>query len=211
MWVLLVGCNNKPVRSDVPPAVVAMADSVFVLAKYKMHFRFKNNLSAIPFAGNAGKEKDTAFVLDSIMLKSVYQGVKYNYALKEDGGGNQFYGYCDTFKNFDAICMYTGRGDGGDLYDLLTFTKSGKRISRIEAAWLQGEEDEWNYNETAQISRSEIIVRASACHAVDSARIVCDTLVQFYRFTDNGEIVLVKRDSVLNVELDSIRRVRPYN
>ena len=107
--------------------------------------------------------------------------------------------------------MYTGEGDGGDTYDLLTFNKSGRRIAMLEAAWQQGEESEWIYNQTAVLTGFNLNIRATVCHRLDSINYACDTINRYYQFKENGEIVLLKKDTLFNPVLNSIRIASPYN
>jgi len=217
LFFSLTACRNQPssdtdgVKTDIAEI---KADTLFDLQKYKEYFRFKNNLVAIPFIGNDPSDTTFQFVLDTILLKTVYQdSINHYFPSEVGGGGNQFYGYIDTFKNFNLICMLTGRGDAGDVYDLLTYSKSGKCIASLRAVWLQGEEDVWDYNQTARLVGDKIDITATACRYTDTtgATKACDTIRRFYKVQENGKISLLKEDSVLNPALDSLRMALPYN
>jgi hypothetical protein len=196
---------------------VFAVDTFFDLQKYRNLFRHKNGLSSIPVWSDTVGETQQPAIVDSNTLKAIYQDLDNHYFPAEVGSGNQFYAYVDTFKDFNLVCMYTGQGDGGDLYDLLTFTKKGKRISKlIGVAYFQGEEDMWDYNQRATIVGEKVNICTTACRRTfDTAGIaqdmICDTLRSYYQFKNNGEIILVRKDTVLNPALDSIRTALPYN
>jgi hypothetical protein len=220
----LSACRNKPtandgsatIQPDSTDTALSPADSLFDLQKYKAHFLYKNHLSTIPFIDSAVDNTIPA-ISDRNIIKAVYQDSVDHFSAVDAGAGNgmHFYAYIDTYAGFNLICMYTGRGDGGDVYDLLTYTKSGRRIADLQAAWLQGEEDVWAYNQRATVTGKRIDIYATACRTTfDSTGIavgsVCDTLRSYYQLLDNGEITLLRKDSVLNPALDSIRKALPY-
>jgi hypothetical protein len=226
--VLLSACNNKPKSNGEQTStntatsasqldtlmvinIPVLKDSAFNLAKLEVYFQYKNDLSKIPNDSSFGQASPPV-ILDSAAVKMIYQDSVNHYFPVEEYqgvvyGGVRFYGYLDTFKNFNVVCMYTGRGDGGDGYDLITFTKKGKRIAGMEAAWCQGEEDEWPSQQTAHVSGREIDIRETVCHWVNApGNLACDTFRRIYEFKDDGEFIFVKRDSVLSPVLDSIRK-----
>ena len=219
MLLWLAGCYNNPSNPAAGRQVnaeQAHPDSLFDFQKYKALFRHKNELSFIPLWSDSLGESEAPTVIDSNTLKSVYQDDLSHYFPAEVGSGNQFYGYIDTFSSFNLVCMYTGRGDAGDVYDLLTYTKSGRRISYLEASQLQGEEDVWELNQRAVLTGDRIKIYATACRTTfDTTGVavgsICDTFSSYYLIQANGIITLQKKDSVLSPTLDSLRKAIPYN
>jgi hypothetical protein len=206
--LLLVAC--RPPAGQQSNAPEPAQDRLLDFEQCKQFAPHKNNLSAIPFT-DMRDELPPRKVLDSAELVFVYQdSINHYFPVEAGAHGNQYYGYIDTFVGFNLVCMYAGQGDGGDIYELLTYTKQGKRIAYLPVAYLQGEEDEWEYAERASVMGSHIRLSATLCHGLDSAKTACDTLRYEYLLTAAGRIIPAKSDTLLDPQLDSIRRVRPY-
>ena len=210
--ILMTGCNNKPSGAAGENHISLSTVDTFHLEKVKMYFKHKNDLSKIQFGDGDLQDTKQPLRLDSISVSAVYQDTVSHYFSDETGSGNQYYGYVDTFKNFNVVCMFTGMGDAGGLLELLSFTKSGTRIALMPVEWIAGDEsDLWRIDQCAQLQGYDLKLETTYSALSDSTALICDTIRKFYRFKDNGEIVFVKRDSTLNPALDSLRKAMPYN
>lgn len=128
-------CNRAPVKDEVAGINLVDSSVSFNLDENKHLFWFKNHTN-IP----EHYELDSLTRIDSISLGWLYNDTISHYYHFDDEPwiGNFYYSYVDTFPQFNLITILTAMGDGGNVYDLITLSKQGHPISKIEAGYEQG-------------------------------------------------------------------------
>jgi len=211
--IVLAACNQQPVNNATAPAenkTTTINTSVFDLRRFENAVKRKISLDSIP-GGHSDylPAERQSRVLDSLTFLSAYQDPKAWYINpgETDNEDGVFYHGSVSRPSFNLVCFKTSAGDGGVWYDLITYSKGGKRIDLLEAASFPGETDLWMTSLESTLKSDTIRTVQTNCTQPDNAeQYFCDTIRTSYKLGDDGRFALLKSDTVYDLRLDSLRK-----
>jgi len=119
-----------------------------------------------------------------------------------------------SYPEFDLVCFKTLFAEGFS-YDLITYTKNGKRIDHLLAAYYPGvvkigELGIKNNDLQSSTIKTDTIQKIEAvCDWLGDKRgYICDTIFTNYKLSADGKFVLVNSDTILNSQLNATRKMR---